>query len=129
MTVGVAGRSEAFSDGVVVDDEVAWSGVLSDVGAFAGGRWSHDEGDVGGSVHPAVVGAPVDSTVVAVVAGGSEVSGVELGSAFGDGDDVIDLGGELGAAFAADLALPVVSLEDLESDLAPGVGAVEVPVL
>jgi hypothetical protein len=129
LTVGVAGGSEAFSDGVVVDDQVTGLGVLLDVGVFAGGWWSHDEGDVGGAVHPSVVGASVDASVVALVAGGSKVSGVELRSAFGDGDDVVDLGGEFGAAFASDLALPVVSLEDLESDLAPGVGAVEVPVL
>ena len=129
MTVGVARGSEAGSDGVVVDDEVAWSGVLEDVGALAGCWWSHDEGDVGGAVDPLVVAFPVDPAVVAFVAGGSEVPGVVLRSAFGDGDDVVDFGGDLGAAFGSDLADVGVALEDLGSDFAPGVTAVEVALL
>ena len=66
MAVRVAGGSEAFGDGVVVNDQVTGLGVLLDVGVFAGGWWSHDEGDVGGAVHPSVVGAPVDASVVAI---------------------------------------------------------------
>ena len=112
--------TQSVSDLVVVDDQVAGFGVGFDVGGFAGAGWSDDEGDVGVGGLPAVVLFAVDALVVAVGAGCSEVVGVPPLAAFGDGDDVVDLGGYAGAFGCSDLALVVVSGEDGFAYCGPG---------
>ena len=59
---------------------------------------------------------------VAVLAGGSEVVGVEPWSAVCDWDDVVGVGGVDGAVRSFDLAAVVVSLEDLFADSLPRSG-------
>jgi len=116
--VGCAVDGECFCDVVVVDDEVG--GVGFDVGLFWDVGWSDDEGDSGGAGLPAVVLGSVDACVVAFGAGGSEVGGVVPGSALGDGDDVVDVGGCGGAFGSCDLAGVLVAFEDGFSDAGPG---------
>ncbi len=43
--VVAVGGAEGVGDGVVVDDEVAWLGVVLHPGGFAGAGWPGDEGD------------------------------------------------------------------------------------
>ena len=111
---------EGFFDLVVVDDEVVGFGVLLDVGGFACCGWADDEGDVGVGCAPGFCAFAVDAVVVAVFAGCSEVVWFPPGSACGDGDDVVDMSGCAGAAGSSDLALVVVSGEDLFADAGPG---------
>lgn len=94
--------------------------MLLDVGGFACAGWSDDEGDVGVGGAPGFCAFAVDAVVVAVFAGGSEVVWFPPRSALCDRDDVVDVGGCAGAAWASDLAEVVVSLEDLFSDAGPG---------
>ena len=89
--------AQRFGDLVVVDDEVAGSGVGFDVGGFACAGWSDDEDDSGVGVFPGFLGFALDASEVAVLAGGSKVVGIPPGSALGGGDDVVDVGGVAGA--------------------------------
>ena len=98
MVGGAEVAAERFGDLVVIDDEVAGFGVGFDVGAFACAGWADDEDDVGVSVFPVVLGFALDTSEVAVLAGGSKVGWFPPWAAFGDWDDVVDVGGVDGAA-------------------------------
>ena len=65
-------------------------------------------------------GSAVGPSHVAVFARGAQIGGVVGWSAVGEGDDVVDVGCDGGAAFASDLADALVSFEDGEADLLPG---------
>ena len=93
--------------------------MCSGIGGFACTGRSGYEDDVGVVVTPSIVTAAVGSAHVAVFASCTEIGWVVFRAACVGGNDVVDLGGYLGAAFKAEGAVVVVPLEDLEAGAFP----------